>query len=64
MTEGAVNIRQALTAGLILGVTAALIVWWLERFELERLHAETRQYLVRYDEFRDWLQAKADGEPT
>lgn len=55
--------RQILLAGLVLGVTAAAVVWWLERFEVERLHAETRNYLERYDEFREWLQTRADGPP-
>lgn len=54
--------RQVLLAGLVLGLTAALVVWWLERFEVGRLHGEVRGYLKNYDEFRDWLQAQTDGK--
>lgn len=53
--------RQIIIAGVALGFTAALVVWWLERFEVDRLHGEVQGYLKNYDEFRDWLQAKADG---
>lgn len=56
--------RQVVIAGAVLGLTAAVVVWWLERFQVERLHGDIREYLSRYDEFRDWLQAKADGEQS
>jgi hypothetical protein len=51
---------KILLAGLILGVTAAAIVWFLERFEGQRLHSEVREYLERYDEFRAWLASRPE----
>jgi hypothetical protein len=56
------NYRQVILIGLLLGVTAALVVWWLERFEADRLHGEVRTYLERYDEFRDWLTKQEETE--
>lgn len=55
------HIRNVLVTGLVLGLTAALVVWWLERFEVDRLHTEVHGYLKNYDEFREWLQTRADG---
>lgn len=49
--------RQTIVVGLILGVTCALVVWYLERFETNRLHADIREYLENVDSFRDWLAA-------
>lgn len=56
-----VNVKQALIIGLTLGLTAAVVVWFLERFESDRLHSEVSNYLHRYDEFRKWdSQQKKD----
>ncbi len=49
------TVRQAVAIGLILGVTCALVVWYLERFESNRLHADISDYLSKRDQFRDWL---------
>ena len=48
------NSKQVILIGITLGVTAALVVWWLERFESRRMFGEMGQYLSRYDQFRDW----------
>jgi hypothetical protein len=53
-----VNYRQAVVIGILLGVTAALVVWYLERFEVAKLHGEVRDYLGRYDEFTKWEQTQ------
>ncbi len=53
--------KHAILIAVGLGLTAALVVWWLERFEAERLHGEVRTYLERYDEFRAWLDEKEGG---
>lgn len=55
--------KQAALIGVVLGLTAAAVVWWLERFEVGRLHDEVQSYLETYDEFRDWLanRGEADG---
>lgn len=54
------ELPKILLAGLILGITAAAIVWFLERFEGQRLHSEVREYLEKYDEFRNWLASRPD----
>jgi hypothetical protein len=56
-----VNVRSAIIVGVALGVTAALVVWWLERFEVARLHAGVETYLDQVDRFRKW-QAE-HGQP-
>ena len=56
-------LRNALIAGAALGVVAALVVWWLERFELNKLHGEVRSYLENYNAFERWQQTREDGAP-
>lgn len=53
---------RVLVMAAVLGIVAAAVVWYLERFESRRLHAEVRQYLSRYDEFRAWLARHGDGQ--
>lgn len=48
--------KQALIVAVVFGVTAAAVVWWLERFELNRLHGEVLGYLKNQDDFRDFLK--------
>lgn len=55
-------VKQALVIGATLGVVAALTVWWLERFELNRLHADVRHYLENHDAFRDWQRQQGNGK--
>ena len=58
------NVRSLVLVGLVLGVTCAGIVWWLERFELQKVRQEIRDtlageaesYLQVQDAFRDWLR--------
>jgi hypothetical protein len=52
------NTRQVILTGLVLGLTAAVVVWWLERFELNRLHGEVRHYLANVDAFRAWTKER------
>jgi len=55
------DLEKIVLTGLILGVVAASVVWFLERFQSERLHAEVRTYLERYDEFREWVKQRPTG---
>jgi hypothetical protein len=50
--------RQAIVIGVVLGVVAAAVVWYLERFESNRLFAEMRDYMSRQDKFREWLKSQ------
>lgn len=52
------DLPKILLTGLVLGFTAAVVVWYLERFEMNRLHAEVANYLERYDEFKEWLATR------
>jgi hypothetical protein len=56
-----VSAKQVILIGVLLGITAACIVWYLERFEMRQLHAEVQRYLGLSDEFRDWLSAREGG---
>ena len=49
--------RQLVVFAVILGVTAAAVVWYLERFEIDRGWAKMAEYLAKHDEFRRF----ADG---
>lgn len=55
-------VQQALIAGVILGVVCAGIVWYLERFEAKKLHAEMAEYLERHDQFKEFLAKRERGE--
>jgi len=41
--------QRVILAGVTLGVVAALVVWWLERFQTQRLISELEEYLRRSD---------------
>ncbi len=55
-------IKTALITGATLGVVAALVVWFLERFELNRLHGDVRHYLENHDAFRAWQRDQQQGD--
>ncbi len=48
------TVRTAIITGVALGVVAAVVVWWLERFELAKLHTEVADYLGSYERFKLW----------
>lgn len=52
------TLKQAIAFGVIFGLTAAIIVWYLERFELNRLHAEVRDYLGKREAFDEFLKER------
>lgn len=45
---------RVVAVGLVLGLVAGCVVWWLERFEVEKMHSQFREYLDRYDRFKEW----------
>lgn len=48
------TVGRTIITGVVLGVVCALVVWWLERFEIDKLHGEVRSYLEKVDEFKRW----------
>lgn len=50
--------RPAIVAGVILGLVAAGIVWWLERFESRRLVTEAEELLRRHAAFDEFLRGR------
>ena len=48
------SVKQTVLFAAILGVVAAGIVWWLEQFEVGRLHGEISDYLRKIDRFKEW----------
>lgn len=62
MEPVAFNYRQVIAAGVVLGVVCAAVVWWLERFELQKVRQEIRdtiageaaEYLKHWAEYREW----------
>lgn len=55
--------KQAFAFAVVLGLVAAGAVWFLERFEVAKLHGEVASYLERYDRFKLWEQQQG-GEPA
>jgi hypothetical protein len=41
--------KQVIVAALVLGVTAALVVWWLEQFNRERLKADWLRFVESWE---------------
>jgi hypothetical protein len=56
------TLKQAAIFGLVFGIIAALLVWYLERFELNRLHAEVKDYLSHQDSFTEFLKERGEHE--
>lgn len=52
------TLKQAAVFGVVFGLVAALVVWYLERFELNRLHGEVREYLGNRDKFAEFLRER------
>lgn len=56
------GVRNAVLTGVVLGVVAALVVWWLERFEVNRLHVQVADYLRDHAAFEQWRRERGtDG---
>lgn len=50
------TIKQALIIAIVFGLTAALVVWYLERFEINKFHGEVQHYMRNYEKFSDYLK--------
>lgn len=56
------EITKVIATGLVLGIVAAGIVWFLERFESARLAAQLREHLdTMSDEYKEWLAKRPGG---
>lgn len=55
------SLKQAVVFGVVFGLIAAAVVWYLERFELNRLHGEINEYLGKRDEFTEFLRTRDNG---
>lgn len=50
------ELPRVIVTGIVLGITAAAVVWFLERFQTNRLVTELRQHLdEQSEEYREWL---------
>lgn len=50
------TIKHALVIAITFGIVAALVVWWLERFEINKFHGEVQHYIRNYDKFAEYLR--------
>ena len=41
--------KQVIMAALVLGLTAALVVWWLEQFNRERLKSDWTRFVESWE---------------
>jgi type II secretory pathway pseudopilin PulG len=53
--------KSTLIAAIVMGLLAAALVWWLERFSTDRLVSEMQRYLRNHDQFR--AEYPEQGEP-
>jgi hypothetical protein len=56
------TLKNAITIGVIFGIVAAAVVWWLERFEINKFHGEVHRYMKHQSEFTDFLKEKGIQE--
>ena len=57
------NWKHTALMAVVMGVVAAGVVWYLERFEVAKMHNEMRDYLERHDAFQSFLREKGvEGE--
>ena len=54
------SVRNAVISGVLLGIIAGLVVWYLERFEMERMFAEINATLGKHAEFDDFLKERGE----
>jgi len=52
------TLKQALIIAIVFGLVAAAVVWWLERFEINKFHGEVQDYLQNQGAFRQWLNER------
>lgn len=50
-----------MVCAVILGVAAAGVVWFLERFEVAKLHTEISGYLDKMEAFKAWEAKHGTG---
>lgn len=56
------SLKHAIIIGVVFGVVAAAVVWWLERFEINKFHGEVQGYMRHHSEFADFLKEKGITE--
>ncbi len=63
MMEGGLqlNIKQALVIAVVFGLVAACVVWYLERFEINKFHGEVQDYMKNQNAFQEWLSLRDKG---
>ena len=54
--------KQTALMAVVMGVVAAGVVWYLERFEVAKMHEEMRSYLERHDAFQTFMKERGDKE--
>lgn len=54
--------KQTLVAAVVMALVAACLVWYLERFNTDKLVAEMQRYLRKQDDFRaEYPDTSPDG---
>lgn len=50
-----IDLKRTLIMGATLGVVAAVVVWWLERYQADLLTRKFQDYLRKHDDFRKYV---------
>lgn len=53
--------RQLIVTSVLVGVVAAAVVWFLERYQAELLAMKFQQVLRSHDAFNEWLRQQQEG---
>lgn len=56
------DLPKVIITGVVLGVVAGAVVWFLERFQTNRLVEELRSALGDENALREWLNARPKRE--
>lgn len=57
-----VTTKQAIIIAVVFGFVAAAVVWWLERFEINKFHGEVQSYMKHQNAFQAFLREKEGSE--
>jgi len=50
------TLRQAIIIAVVFGIVAAAVVWWLERFEINKFYGEVQHYMKHQTAFQEYLR--------
>jgi len=56
------SLKNAIVIAVVFGIVAAAVVWYLERFEINKFHGEVQHYMKNQRAFQEFLREKGTAE--